>query len=619
MNHARFERDTEAQQPWLVALYLAISATSLFTGCGGVGNTMTVTDSNPPPTPEFTGVMESGSNPVSGAAISFYAAGNLGSGAGASNLLGSQTVTTDASGKFSIPVFQCGGSGTQVYLVARGGSASPASSADNDALVMMAALGDCGSIGSATTVVMNEVTTAAAVWALAQFIGTDAVIGASATNAIGLRNAFLTAANLADIRKGTAPGPGLPPNAKLETAKLNTLAAALWTCNQPASSTACTKLFSAVTATNGAPADTLDAALSVVRNPGANPAAVFAIAAQSPFAPVLTTAPHDWTLSATFGNCASGSGCGGLNLPGSLAIDSTGNVWVANYFGGAASEFSNTGVPASAGGYAAAGLQESFGIAVDGQGSAWITNANGNSNGSVTQLSSSGANLSGSGYSGGGIYYPMAVAATSGGEIWVADYANSAATLLASNGAAISGSSGYAPGALPFTTAVATDGNQNGWFAYQGGVAMVTQAGVVNSYVCCNVPAGIALDASGNVWVADYDASNVVKLASSGSVIGETTAGGVHTPVGIVVDGSGNVWTANYRANTVSELKGSTLQAVSPATGYGLDASLYGPFGLGVDASGNVWIGNAYGNTITELIGAAGPAKTPVLGLPAQP
>jgi len=616
MNRTQIQRDTGRQQYWLLAQCLAVSAASFFTGCGGAG-AMTGTDSNPPPTAEFTGVMESGPNPVSGAAIAFYAAGSTGPGVGATNLLGTQTVTTNVSGEFSIPAFQCGSSATQVYLVGRGGDASPASGGANQALVMMAALGDCGSVSSSTTVVMNEVTTAAAAWALAQFIGTDAAIGASATNATGLRNAFLTAANLADTSKGTAPGPGLPPNTKLETAKLNTLAAALWTCNQPVSSTACAKLFSAATGSSGAPADTLDAALSVIRNPGANPAQVFATAAPSPFTPVLGTAPHDWTLSATFGNCL--QGCGGLNLPGSLAIDSAGNVWVANYFGGVASEFSNTGTPVSANGFAATGLQESFGIAIDGQDSVWITNENGNSTGSVTQLSSSGADLSGSGYSGGGIYYPVAVAATSGGKIWVADYANAAATLLASDGTAISSSSGYASGALPFTTAVAIDGNQNGWFAYQGGVAMVTQAGVASSYPCCAVPAGIAFDASGNVWVADYEASSVVKLGSSGSVIGKTAAGGVHTPMSILADGSGNVWTTNYRANTVSELNGATLQAISPAAGYGLDASLYGPFGLGVDASGNVWISNAYGNTVTELSGAAGSVKTPVLGLPAQP
>lgn len=616
MNRVPCEGGSRRWQGWQLALCLAISAVSLFTGCGGVGTAMTGTESNPARTPAFTGLMESGTTPVNAAAISFYAAGNSGLGVGATNLLGAQVVTTDASGKFSIPTFQCGSNGAQVYLVGRGGIANP-TSGDNSAIVMMAALGDCGSLSSSTTVTMNEVTTVAAAWALAQFIGANATIGASATNMTGLRNAFLTAANLSDVSKGTALGPGLPPSTNLETAKLNTLAAALWTCNQSVTSTACTKLFTAATVANSVPASTLDAALNIIRNPGANPAAVFATAAPGPFAPVLSKAPRDWTLSATFGNCM--SGCGGLNFPGSLAIDSTGNVWVANYFGGAASKFSNTGVPIAAGGYAATGLQESFGIAVDGQDSAWITNENGNNTGSVTHLSSSGADLSGSGYSGGGIYYPVAVAATTGGKVWVADYANSAATLLAGDGTAISGSSGFAPGALPFTTAVAVDGNQNGWFGYQGGVAMVTQAGLVSSYACCDVPAGIALDALGNVWVADYQASKVVKIASGGSVLSETAAGGIHTPTSLAVDGSGNVWTANYRANTVSKVNGSTLQAGSPDGGYGLDASLYGPYGLAVDASGNVWISNAYGNTLTELIGAAGPVKTPALGLPAQP
>jgi len=163
------------------------------------------------------------------------------------------------------------------------------------------------------------------------------------------------------------------------------------------------------------------------------------------------------------------------------------------------------------------------------------------------------------------------------------------------------------------------DGNQNGWFAYQGGVAMVTPSGGVTAFSCCDVPAGIALDETGNVWVADYLASAVVKLSPAGALVGKAESGGVSTPVGIAVDGSGNVWTANYRANTVSEISGAMLQAISPPTGYGLDAQLYGPFGVGVDASGNLWLSNAYGNTLSELIGIAAPVKTPLLGLPAQP
>jgi len=603
---------------WLSSTLLA----GIVAGCGGNGTRMTGSGSTPPATPAFTGEMESGTAPVSGAAITVYAAGNAGVGTGATNLLGSQSVTTDSSGKFSVPAFQCPSSTAQVYLVGRGGATS-SSGSENTALAMTAALGDCGSLSNSTTVVMNEVTTAAATWALAQFIGPDEAIGASATNGTGLRNAFLTVGNLVDNSKGAAPGPTLPASAKLETAKLNTLADVLWSCDQAGQGTACQALFSAASEGSVTPTDTLEAALNIVRNPGTNMAGVFALLSQGPYQPALTAAPHDWTLSSTFGNCA--SGCGGLNLPGSLAIDSKGNVWVANYFGGAASEFSSTGAPASAGGYAATGLSESFGIAVDAQDSVWITNENGSStegstgSGSVTHLSSAGEDISGPGYTGGGLYFPIAVAATSGGNIWVADYANSAATLLTSDGSAVSGASGYAPSALPFTTAVAADANGNGWFAYQGGVAMVTPAGAVTAFSCCAVPAGIALDQSGNVWVADYDASDLVKLSSAGAVMGQAAGGGVNTPVGIAVDGSGNLWSANYRANTLSEINGATLAALSPAAGYGLDAQLYGPFGEGIDASGNLWVTNAYGNTLTELIGVAAPVKTPVLGLPAQP
>ncbi len=566
--------------------------------------------------------MQSGATPVVGASISLYAAGASGPGAAATDLLPSQSIATDVSGKFSVPTFTCPSSTAQVYLVGRGGNGA-AGLGDNPAITMMAALGDCGSLTSSTTVVMNEVTTAASAWALAQFIGPSANIGASAANATGLRNAFLMIANLVDTSKGTAPGPSLPANTLLETAKINTLADVLWACNQSTSAGTCQNLFAATAQSAATPANTLDAALNIVRNPAAQVSAIFALLAGTPFQPALSVAPQDWTLSATYGNCA--TGCGGLNLPGSLAIDSKGNVWVANYFGGAASEFSSTGAPVSANGYAAPGLKESYGVAIDAQDSVWITNENGFSaqgtgTGSVVHLSSAGENLSGAGYIGGGIYYPIAVAATSGGTIWVADHANSTATLLAANGTAISGTAGYATSALPFTTAVAVDAAQNGWFAYQGGVAKVTPAGAVTAFSCCDVPAGIALDASGNLWIADYDASSIVKLSSSGGVLGQAVmTGGVLTPVGIAVDGAGRVWTANYRANTLSEFDSSTLQPLSPAAGFGQDASLYGPFGLAIDASGNLWTSNAYGNTLTEFIGVASPVMTPLLGPPVQP
>jgi streptogramin lyase len=299
---------------------------------------------------------------------------------------------------------------------------------------------------------------------------------------------------------------------------------------------------------------------------------------------------------------------------------------VANYFGGVISKFSPTGVPASATGFAGVGLSQSYGIAIDGMDNAWVTNeqsvtdANNHHVGSVSEFSSAGAELSGYGYVGGGIYYPVAMAADSTGVIWIADYGSSSATLLASDGSATSGSSGYGTSALPFTSAVAVDANHNAWFAVQRGVVNVTPTGAVSSFTCCSDPAGVAVDLMGNVWVADYMASLIVELTASGAVAHRVTLlGGNGGPQGIAIDGAGNVWAANYYGNSLFELAGGTAAVLSPSAGYGIDAPLNEPYGLAIDASGNLWLSNAGNNTITQVVGLASPIKTPLLGPPVQP
>jgi streptogramin lyase len=361
-----------------------------------------------------------------------------------------------------------------------------------------------------------------------------------------------------------------------------------------------------------------------VQNPASNVLAVFkAAGSRGPFQPMLTTQPNDWTMSITYGGC--GSGCGGLNLPGSLAIDSGGNVLVANYFGGVVSKFSATGVPASVTGFPGAGLRQSYGLTVDGSDNVWVTNeqsvtgANNSHFGSVSRFSSTGAEISGYGYTAGGIYYPQAVAADSTGVIWVADYGSSSATLLASDGTAISGSNGDAYAALPFTSAVAMDASHNAWFAVQAAAVRVTPAGVATSIPCCNDPAGIAVDLSGNVWIADYSASAVVEL-TAGSVAHRTVlSSGNAGPQGIAIDGAGNVWAANYYGNSLAQLAGSNASVLSPSLGFGLDSELDEPYGLAIDASGNLWLSNAGSNTLTQFVGLASPIKTPLLGPPVQP
>jgi len=572
------------------------------------------------------GIVHGGQTPVVGAAVYLYAAGANGYGQSSSSLLtsdantimdgsGNYYVTTDSAGAWSITGdYTCPTANAQVYLYSSGGNPG---AGKNSAVGLLAGLGACGNLSASTYVVINEVSTVATAYAVAGFATDPVHISSSDTAAasVGIANAFASITNVETQSTGAALAATPEGNGSTPQSKINSLANILAACvnSTGPESTACSTLFANAKNENAAPADTAAAAINIAHNPASNISPLFGLqTASSDFQPALSSAPNDFTLAINYAG-------GGLNLPGSLAIDSTGNVWVANYFGGVASKFSPLGLPASAAGYAAAGLQASFGIAVDGVDSVWITNESGNSNGSVTHLSDAGEDLSGSGYTGGGIYYPIAVAATAGGTIWIANYGSATASLLASDGSPVSGVSGYATSSLHFTTAVAVDANQNGWFAFQGGVAKVTPSNGVSIYSCCDVPAGIALDQAGNVWVADYEASTVYEISASGTLLGQAAGGGVNTPVGITVDGAGDVWTANYRANTISELQGETLEPVSPATGYGLDAQLDGPFGLAVDASGNLWITSAYGNTLTELIGAAVPVKTPLLGLPAQP
>ena len=603
------------------AEFIGISlALTCFTGCSISGGEVATQ-------PGFVlqGRVHGGQQPVSGAAIMLYAAGSAGNGSGAVNLLSPHIVTTDNTGSFAITGdYVCPSATTQVYLVARGGNPGLSAGTNNPALTMMAALGNCGGLTSSTYIFVNEITTAASAWALSQFLGPGAIVGSSATNATGLANGFTAAANIANITTGSAPGSTLPQGAVTETAKLYTLANALAACVNSDGTAACGPLFAAATVGSTAPSNTLDAALNIVRNPAANISAVFNLSTPAqPFQPALTAAPHDWTMSLTYGGCST---CGGLDLPEYLAIDATGNVWVANYYNSVVSRFSPGGVPATPTGFPGVGLRESFGIAIDATGNAWVTNqqsvpgANNSQIGSVSKFSPSGVELSGFGYTGGGLYYPEAAVADTNGDIWFADYGSSAATLLAGNGSAVSGGSGYGYSELSFTTSVALDASHNAWFGAEGAAVRVSPSGAVSSFSCCNEPTGIGVDQTGNIWIADYGAVSIVELTPTGAVANRiSTLAPLLIPQSVAIDGTGNVWVANYHGDSITAVIGSTATLTSPPGGFGLDAPLDAPNSIAIDASGNLWLSNSQSNTVTQVVGIASPIATPLLGPPTKP
>ena len=591
----------------------------LLSGCGAASTSTARVEGT-----TLSGGVFGGQQAIVGASISLYAAGLAGPGTGATSLL-TAPVLSGVDGGFSITnLYTCPSATTQVYIVARGGNPGLAGVVNNPASVLMAPLGDCGNLTPSTFITINEVTTAASAWALAQFapqaVATGAVFGATASNANGLRNAFSIANNLVNVTSGLAGGANLPPGAALEAAKLYTLADILAVCINSNGGATCAPLFAASTRST-APTNTLDAALQIVRNPGANIAAVYnAGNAQGPFQPTLTAAPNDWTMSISYIG-------GGLFEPTALGIDSTGSVWAANYPGGRVSKFSPTGLPAAANGFQDPLLYESWSLAVDSQDSVWVTieetpGSINSGDGAISKFSSNGTLLSGSGFS-TGIYYPYGIAADTNGNMWVADYGHigSSATLLANDGTSLSGAAGYAP-QIPFPLGVALDGNHNAWFAGQGIAGKVAPNGNTTTFNCCRGPSNLALDSAANVWLSDYAASALVELTPGGAVAQLLTGGGLHSPESITTDAAGNVWATNFHGNTISAFSGGANSvSLAPANGFGVDPGLSQPFGIAVDASGNLWVSNfdhTY-NSITEFVGLASPTRTPRLGLPTAP
>jgi len=597
-------------------------------GGGGGGCTPSVSSSTPASCPmrtpvagvSFTGKVLASAQPVSGTIVQLYAAGNTGNGSAPTALLNS-AVATASDGSFTIPAgYLCPSAQTPVYLVSKGGQPASAS-APNSALWLMSALGPCGSLNSGEAFVVNEVTTAASVWALASFMSGGGNVGSSCTNTTGLDNAFFTSSRLANFSTGASPGAGLPSTLAVPTAKLNSLANALASCTGGSGS--CAALFSAATSGSTVPANTLDATLNIARAPGNNVAAIYALAAaNSVFSPALTAAPPDWMLH----NTVSG---GGMNLPASLGVDASGNVWASNYFN-TVSEFSPVGAVFPAG-ISGSGINESYGMALDVQGNVWIANEQTTAQsgtGDVTELNSSGQPIA-TGITSGGIYFPLAVAADTNGDMWIADYGDSKVSLLSSSGSAISSSSGWGGTSLAFPVAVAVDADHNAWVANQGGLLPVTKISAdgteVTNYDCdCDGASGVATDQSGNVWIANYYGNSISEVNTCGKLeVDAAMGGGLVRPQGIAIDGAGTVWVANYQGNSLSELGGSSSATagmlLSPSTGFGADASLLAPYALAIDASGNLWVTNSGKNTLTQFIGVATPVKTPLAGPPQAP
>ncbi len=588
---------------------IVIILSLLHLGCGG--------GIDKPLFPSFTtlsGTVHGGQHGVAGATIQLYSVGTTGYGSSATAML-TTTVTTNAAGSFTITGdYTCPSSSTQVYIVATGGNPGLPPGNNNASLAMMAGLGPCGNLTSSTFIFIDEVTTVASVYALAPFMsaGGGTKLGASATNAQGLANAFATVNNLVNTANGTAPGLSLPTGATAPTTELNALADILAPCvNSNGLTGECNTLFTDTTPGGGSrPANTIDAMLNIAQNPASNVSALFSlVTGTAPFQPTLAAAPNDWTVDIKYIG-------GGLNAPRGIAVDGSGNIWVANAGANSISKFSSTGAAISgAGGYTGGGLSGPRFITLDLLGNVWVSDVTSNA---LSKFSSAGTAISGAGgYTGGGLNQPLGVAVNAAGVVWAANVSTVSAFL--STGTAQAGSP-YAPtgGGTQNYYVIAIDASGNVWTTNNlatGNVEKWSSTGaVIANYAAGpqNASFGIAIDSAGHAWISNSGNKSITKLNSTGTLVATYTGGGLNTPQGLAVDGLGNVWTANNGNSSVTELNNSGV-ALSPTTGF-TGGGMSGSYYLAVDGSGNVWVTNntAGSNSITEIVGAAAPVVTPL-------
>ena len=122
-------------------------------------------------------------------------------------------------------------------------------------------------------------------------------------------------------------------------------------------------------------------------------------------------------------------------------------------------------------------------------------------------------------------------------------------------------------------------------------------------------PWGVAVDAAGDVFIADTQSSRVVEVPAGGGP--QTTVGsGLNRPYGVAVDAAGDVFIADEANNQVVEVPaGGGSQTTVPASG------LNSPYGVAVDRSGDVFIADTGNNRVVEVPAGGGPQTTVGSGL----
>jgi hypothetical protein len=597
-----------------------------FTGGGGTGAAATATAASGVIT-SIT-ITNTGSGYTSAPTVAI-SGGGTGAAATASVSSGGTGALTDSSGGFTITGDYTCPAGSYVYITATGGN--PGLSANNADIALMAALGPCASLSASTDIVLNEVTTVAGAYALAQFSGgtTWGTVGGtnfatSANNVQGIANAMATAQVLATVSTGTSPGNNLNGTASPEYWQVNLIADILAACvnSDPTvdpTTNSCHTLFTNVNPQSSAPADTLQAAVAMALSPSLtttgggqiNKLYNLITAATTPFNPYpdVYSQINDMTIGIAYAPSIPGTANTSI---ASITLNSVGT--------GCSGATATIGAPGTGGVQATASLTTATtvtGIQVTNPGSGYTAPPAITFSGCTTSPSAT-ANMT-------GVNLLNRVADSLSidgyGNVWVgSQYKTKNSTSVLANGSIPAVIVEVDPTGNPIPTSATPPATVAGYQIYQYTVGTstteITIAGTNNGGNIYG-PLQTALDTSNNLWFTDSGTtngthSNLVGVTGStaayGTGTGFTTAGystslynggaaakgyavgATQRPLGIAIDGSNDIWITNQAGNTAYSSNSDDSATVANLAAITLKGT-YGILAAGAPGSGSTTTG----------------------------